>query len=517
MVKESAKQYLRRFDVNEKLIASIDNGIIILDDELKIYHFNKWLEIHTSLKESNLLDKYMSDIFQNINCKTLQRKIKTALRMGTPTFYTASTSKYLIPIKINHINIIDFEHMRQDVSVIPFDIEKRLVALIITDQTNMTNTHNLLQANIQKVVELNNELIKERQTIDERVILIKIDTKHIITDASHAYLELLKYKKRDLLKENIFDFDGFNISRELQKEIVEHIDKKKVFKFEKITLDSEGEKIWLSNTLVPEYDKNAKHIGFIIFGENITSSKLIQEHQEKLLANSRTAAMGEMISMIAHQWRQPLSVINTIIATLKIKKDLDMLSDEVIDTSYQKIEVTVRYLSDTIDDFRNFFKQNKELKTTSIQTVFEKSTHFLYDEMEINAIEYSHEIADIQIITYQNELVQSIINILKNSIDAFKEKIIDKQKISVKAYEINSYVTIMIEDNAGGIKEAILNKVFEPYFSTKSKNGTGLGLYVCKTIIEEHLKGKITIKSMGGKTTTFIELPKNLKPNKEEK
>ncbi len=124
MAEKSTQHNLRSLDVNEKLIASIDNGIIILDCELQIHYFNKWLEIHTSLKESNLLGKNISSVFENINAKTLLRKIKTALRMGTPTFYTASTSKYLIPIKINHINIIDFHHMRQDVSVIPFDIEK---------------------------------------------------------------------------------------------------------------------------------------------------------------------------------------------------------------------------------------------------------------------------------------------------------------------------------------------------------------------------------------------------------
>ncbi|MCD4667591.1 MAG: hypothetical protein K8R44_03205, partial [Sulfurimonas sp.] len=101
MAEKSTKHYFRSYDVNEKLISNIDNGIIILDNELKIKHFNKWLEIHTSLKENDLLDKYIDNIFTNINKKTLQRKIKTALKMGTPTFYTASTSKYLIPIKIN--------------------------------------------------------------------------------------------------------------------------------------------------------------------------------------------------------------------------------------------------------------------------------------------------------------------------------------------------------------------------------------------------------------------------------
>ncbi len=512
MAEKSTQHNLRSLDVNEKLIASIDNGIIILDCELQIHYFNKWLEIHTSLKESNLLGKNISSVFENINAKTLLRKIKTALRMGTPTFYTASTSKYLIPIKINHINIIDFHHMRQDVSVIPFDIEKGLVALIITDQTNMTNTHNLLQSNIQKVVELNNELLKERETINERVILVKIDNKHTITDVSNAYIELLGYKKDDILEQNIFKFEESTFSDKLKKDIFSHMDHKQVFKYEKINMTHQGKEVWLLNTIVPEYDQNGQHIGFIIFGENITSAKLNQLHQEKLLANSRTAAMGEMIGMIAHQWRQPLSVINTIIATLKIKKELDILDDTIIEISYSKIEDTVAYLSDTIDDFRNFFKQNKDLQTISIKALFEKSTHLLVDDMEMNGIKYFEEIDDIEITTYQNELVQSLINILKNSIDAFKESSIKNQTLSITCHEVDSYINIQINDNAGGIPPEILNKVFDPYFSTKSKNGTGLGLYVCKTIIEEHLKGKITITSESTCTTILIELPKELIP-----
>jgi signal transduction histidine kinase len=225
--------------------------------------------------------------------------------------------------------------------------------------------------------------------------------------------------------------------------------------------------------------------------------------------------MGEMISMIAHQWRQPLSVINTILATLKIKKDFNTLDDETVDRSYERIEQTVNYLSHTIDDFRNFFKENKELKDTTLQNIFDKSTNLLKEEMQIRNIEYTEDIGDIKISTYQNELIQSIINIIKNSIDAFKIDTNDKQNIAIKAFEKQTHIIINIEDNAGGISKDILKKIFEPYFSTKSKNGTGLGLYVCKIIIEEHLNGKLTIKSKNKKTIVIIELPKKLRSDEK--
>lgn len=162
MAEESIKQYLRSINVDKKLVSSIDNGIIILDEELNIFYFNQWLEIHTHLKKNDVLDKKLHELFPSINLKTLQRKIKTALRMGSPTFYIASTSKYLIPIKINQIKASGFTHMRQDVSVIPFDAQKRLAALIISDQTSIISTNILLELNIQKVEDLNKELIAEK-------------------------------------------------------------------------------------------------------------------------------------------------------------------------------------------------------------------------------------------------------------------------------------------------------------------------------------------------------------------
>ena len=511
MAQESTQQYLRSINVDKKLIASIDNGIIILNDTLQISYFNKWLEIHTLLKEKDVLGKKIYSVFPNINTKTLERKIKTALRMGTPTFYIASTSKFLIPITINQIKASGFSHMRQDVSIIPFDLEKKLVALIITDQTIMTNTNNLLELNIQKVKELNKALIAEKKIVNERVIFIKIDKDNLINNCSDAYLETMSIQRKNICRQNFFDYEKPKNSKKLEEDILKHIKEQKVFKYEKITLTQDNKEIWLSSTMVPEYDKNGIHIGFIIFSENITNTKLVQKHQEKLLENSRASAMGEMISMIAHQWRQPLSVINTLVATLKIKKELGLLNDEVIDTSYTKIEKTVTYLSDTIDDFRNFFKKNKELQLTTIKSIFDKSSNLLKEDIKFYQIKYTENIDEnSKIHTYKNELVQSIINILKNSIDAFKENPNDNQKLSVRCYEKDINLFIEIEDNAGGIPAEIIAKVYEPYFSTKSKNGTGLGLYMCKTIIEEHLHGELTMISQDSITKTIIKLPKNL-------
>jgi len=226
--------------------------------------------------------------------------------------------------------------------------------------------------------------------------------------------------------------------------------------------------------------------------------------------------MGEMIGMIAHQWRQPLSVINTIIAALRIKEELNLLDKKSMDESYTKIENTVSYLSTTIDDFRNFFKKNKIVTTIPLKVIFQKSTILLKEEMKFREIKYIEKIdEELEIDTYKNELVQSIIILLKNSIDAFKEINIQNKQISVNATKKTTHILLSIKDNAGGIPKKIINKIFEPYFSTKSKNGTGLGLYMCKTIIENNLHGKIAVVSNNNTTKMIIELPYQIDSEEE--
>ena len=163
MAQTETQLHIRPADLDKHIVANIDNCIVIIDTALDIYYYNKWMEIQTHKKESDVLFKKLTNIFPNINAKVLARKIKTALRMKNATYYTASTTKYLIPIKINKIQNSHFCYMQQDVSIVPYNIEKNQVALIITDQTRMANTNALLEENIAKVKELNRELLIEKE------------------------------------------------------------------------------------------------------------------------------------------------------------------------------------------------------------------------------------------------------------------------------------------------------------------------------------------------------------------
>ena len=511
MAQNETQHYLRTIDIDAKIVANIDNGIIVLDQELRLHHYNKWLELHTGIKESEILGKKLNEVFPSIKAKTLQRKINTALKMDSPTFYAASTSKYLIPIEIKQLKNSGFEYMRQDVSIIPFDQEVSLVALVISDQTNMAHTHAVLESNIEKVRELNAELLKEKEIIDKKILFLKFDEYGKIYDASEALCTLLKHTKENLIGTNFFIYNQESLDESLKEQILWHMEERESYSFEQRAFTLDSKELWFKSSLIPEYDTKGLHLGFILFRENITNAKALERNHEKIVANSRSAAMGEMINMIAHQWRQPLSLINTTLATIQMKHELDQLDDETLTTYFKKIETTTKYLSDTIDDFRDYFKPNKSVSGVNIKELFDKSLFFLKNELAQLNIEYILDVdEELTIVTYKNELLQSLINIIKNSIDAF-DTAQENKKLTICVTKEQEHVVIHIEDNAGGIAPEIINKIFEPYFSTKqNKNGTGLGLYMCQTTINEHLHGKLNISSANGKTEAQIELPLSL-------
>jgi signal transduction histidine kinase len=234
-----------------------------------------------------------------------------------------------------------------------------------------------------------------------------------------------------------------------------------------------------------------------------------REKDKHILQQSRQAQMGEMISMIAHQWRQPLSAISTVVAGLKLKEalgkyDLNTKEGQIehkknLGESLNKIEEYVRFLTTTIDDFRNFFKPDKKREEVYLVELVDKTLEIIGKALEVNKITVHVENqSKVKVNTYANEVMQVILNILKNAEDVFKEKKIENAYIKIRIKSEEGYEKIEIEDNAGGIPEDIIDKIFEPYFSTKQeKNGTGLGLYMSKTIIEDHCGGTISASNTG--------------------
>lgn len=234
------------------------------------------------------------------------------------------------------------------------------------------------------------------------------------------------------------------------------------------------------------------------------------EKEKQLLYQSRLAQMGEMISMIAHQWRQPLASISSTVGTMKLDIMMDNYKKDFFEKSLGKISDYAQHLSATIDDFRGFFKDQKEKDDITLEEVVESSLRILSPSLSNSRIKVVKEYrCEKRFSSYSNELKQVVLNLIKNAEDALLERNIEKPIVYIKTYmqEDSGIYMLEINDNAGGIKEDILNDIFMPYFSTKiSKDGTGLGLYMSKTIIEDHCNGKLSVKNNTNGAVFTIEL-----------
>ena len=259
------------------------------------------------------------------------------------------------------------------------------------------------------------------------------------------------------------------------------------------------------------FDADGKAIRFVGCNTDISNKK---KSEERLIQQSKLANMGEMISMIAHQWRQPLAAISSTAIDMKIQSEFELFDLEqkeeakkyetYINDGLDSINELVINLTTTIDDFRNFYKPNKKVLSLKLEDVVEKSLNIMKSSLgnhNIKIIKEYNSKEDIEL--YDNEIMQVILNILTNAKDNLQEKHIKDSYIKI----ITENRTISICDNGGGISEDIIEKIFDPYFSTKDeKNGTGLGLYMSKIIVEEHHNGILSVKNTDDGVYFTIEL-----------
>jgi C4-dicarboxylate-specific signal transduction histidine kinase len=220
-----------------------------------------------------------------------------------------------------------------------------------------------------------------------------------------------------------------------------------------------------------------------------------------------------MMSMIAHQWRQPLATASLMISNAQIKTMLSGKEPNESDEILEKISETLTYLSDLIDNFQTYFKPNKLPENVSAKTMIDHMENILKTRLKLENVSLHIEQArsGLFIETYASEVVQVLINIMNNAIDAQKEKHIEDRHIWLHVFDDEENFIITIEDNAGGIPKEIIKQVFDPYFSTKAKNGTGLGLYMAKMIIEKHIGGSLSVANTFKGAQFMIVIPKVFK------
>ena len=315
-----------------------------------------------------------------------------------------------------------------------------------------------------------------------------------------------KYIKKIAFVHHIKTTDLYIVISRNEKDIVYSINQKKKIWKEKLD-DELKENIQL--LLILSF---ISIILSIIFSQIINNlikdyENEIQDSNKAMFAQARLAQAGELLSMISHQWRQPISKIASIAANMRFKTMMgEEIDAEFLDDKLEEIENHTEFLSETIDDFREFYKPKKEKELEYIVPLIDKSLSFLEGQIQKKSIFIEKDLAkDVSVLLYPNEFMQVIINIVQNAID-FSSKnssIIIGTEVKEKEY------IIKIKDEAGGIEEQYITKIFDAHFSTKdstkSKN-LGLGLYVSKVIIESHFNGKIEVLSDGNSTTFIIRL-----------
>ncbi len=468
-----------KFDI---ICNTVDNGIIVLNKDLKVFFWNRWLETRTGIEANSIIDKNILDFYSNIDEKKLKRKIITALKLNSPTFYTPQTDDFLINIEINNISDRVFNQMQQSITITPLDLEEGLVILYIYDITFLSEINYKLEIAKKSLSEKNEELRLILDTTMEAIIIFKDNS---VVDCNKIAIELFnKQMKYELINKSFNDLIH-NKNRDILNEKEP---------FETNLIREDGSEF---NAIINIKDTSLNNQIFKIV--TIVDIEDLKRKENLMAEQTKLAAMGEMLGNIAHQWRQPLNIISMSSSNLKLKNDIGELCSSTLSESLSLILRTTNHLSDTIDTFNDFLKTDKEKSFFNINENIKNSISLVDSFFKNFNIDIILDLEEgIFINSLANEFSQAFINILNNAKDAIVLNLKDNEYglIKIKTKKIDNFIEISILDNAKGIKKDILNKIFEPYFTTKHKyQGTGLGLYMTRKIINSSMGGEITVQN----------------------
>jgi PAS domain S-box-containing protein len=351
---------------------------------------------------------------------------------------------------------------------------------------------------------------------------------------SPRWKEMLGYKDDEL--ENTFDTWQSRVHPDDLEEALENIelcikDKDKVFENKHRLRHKDGHWVWIYDRGKVQHDKDGKAIRMIGTHTDLTTetnlsnelnelnqtlkSRVTEEveknskHERLMMQKNRLSEMGEMIGSIAHQWRRPLSTLHINIEMLEEDYKEQKIDKAFLKQFIKKNSEIIQYMSHTIDDFQNFYKIDKEKKVFDVMEKIQFVSTLQLNQLEQSGIEITKEGESFTVLGYPSEFQQVILNLISNAKDALIENKSKNATIKIKLFSDGSKGYIQVSDNAGGIDKKILDKVFDPYFTTKEKDGgTGLGLYMAKMIIEKNMHGELSISSSEEGSEVLIMLHK---------
>lgn len=319
-----------------------------------------------------------------------------------------------------------------------------------------------------------------------------------IIDVNRSFIKSTGYSLSEIKGKNPRILKSGKTDESIYTKMWESIINKGYWNGELINKNKEGklyDELLTVNSVVDEKGEVKNYIGiFTNVSKQKEQEKKLKEQEHLLFQQSKMAALGEMLENIAHQWRQPLSVISMSASGIMLKKQFNLLEDEYMENSLNSIVNNTKHLSKTIDDFRDFFKPNKEKSEAIVSDIIDRTLVIVSSKFQNRDIKVIKDVDDITINIFDNELVQVIMNILKNSQDILEDVKQEDRYIFIVAKKEDDKMVLKLKDSGGGVKEDIIEKVFEPYFTTKHQSqGTGIGLYMSEEIISKHMGGKLYV------------------------
>jgi len=392
-----------------------------------------------------------------------------------------------------------------------------------------------------------------QEAIENSNIVSKTDVNGIITFVNDEFCKISGYTKDELLGKNHNIVRHPDVPASKFKLLWKTIKSKQIYKTTVKNRAKDGSTFYVNTTVIPILDEKGDIEEFIAIRYDVTQEifykhslekkekeleelnkelekrveaktkelkelnetlemrvkeeiKKNEEKQKVMFWQSRFASLGEMLANIAHQWRQPLTELSLTLFSLK-KAALNNKEDEVT-LLYSESKELIQNMSNTIENFSNFFKPDKEKQQFMLHESIEEALHILKRVLKKDMIQVKTSYQDVSVLGITNEFTQVIVNLLKNSRDAFVENGVLIREIYISVIRESNYAKVIVEDNAGGIKEKERYKIFEPYFTTKhNSQGTGLGLFMSKMICEKGFNGSLDVSSKKGTTTFIISIP----------
>lgn len=380
------------------------------------------------------------------------------------------------------------------------------------------------------------------KAIESTNIISKTDVNGTITFVNNEFCAISGYSRDELLGKNHNIIRHPDVAKESFTKLWQTILAKKIYKTTTKNLAKDGRVFYVNTTIIPILDENENIVEFVALRYDVTREFLLQDELERLnktlekrvevqtkelkklnktlearvaqeiekneqkqsvmFWQARHASLGQMLANIAHQWRQPLMELS--LSLFNIKKSYQRGLELDAQRFYDESVANIKSMSQTIEDFSNFFKPNRVKTYFNVSSAIKEALNLV----SLEGVEKKVELIDMDILGSSNELTQVIVNLLNNAKDAFFSRGILVKEIDIITSKTKDFAIIEIVDNAGGIAKEHIDRMFEPYFTTKHKSrGTGLGLFMSKMICEQGLGGSIELSSSGGSSKFIIKIP----------